>query len=133
MPIVALVIWCATACFGVYLLAMWLSHGGLKQQATRITVFPAALIFAHPLLAATGLAFWISFVDTGRREFAWVGFAVLSMSTMLGFVMLTRWLVGRGGRHARGAEQHFPVRAVAVHGLVGLSTYVLVLVTAIRA
>src|ERR1017187_4716005 len=123
VPIVALVIWCATACFGVYLLAMWLSHGGLKQQATRITVFPAALIFAHPLLAATGLAFWISFVDTGRLECAWVGFGVLSMSA----------LVGRGGRHARGAEQHFPVRAVAVHGLVGLSTYVLVLVTAIRA
>jgi hypothetical protein len=133
VPIVALVIWCATACFGVYLLAMWLSHGGLKQQATRITVFPAALIFAHPLLAATGLAFWISFVDTGRLECAWVGFGVLSMSAMLGFAMLTRWLVGRGGRHARGAEQHLPVRAVAVHGLVGLSTYVLVLVTAIRA
>jgi hypothetical protein len=133
VPIVALVIWCATACFGVYLLAMWLSHGGLKQQATRITVFPAALIFAHPLLAATGLAFWISFVDTGRLECAWVGFGVLSMSAMLGFAMLTRWLVGRGGRHARGAEQHFPVRAVVVHGLVGLSTYVLVLVTAIRA
>jgi hypothetical protein len=133
VPIVALVIWCATACFGVYLLAKWLSHGGLKQQATRITVFPAALIFAHPLLAAAGLAFWISFVDTGRLECAWVGFGVLSMSAMLGFAMLTRWLVGRGGRHARGAEQHFPVRAVAVHGLIGLSTYVLVLVTAIRA
>lgn len=133
MRIVALAMWSATACFGLYLLAMWLSHGGLKQQATRITVFPAALIFAHPLLAATGLAFWISFVGTGRPEFAWAGFGVLSLSAMLGFVMLTRWLVGRGGRHAKGAEQHFPVRAVAVHGLVGLSTYVVVLVTAIRA
>ena len=105
--IAALVIWCATACVGLYLLTTWLSHGGLKQQATRITVFPAALIFGHPVLAATGLAFWVGFVDTGRLELAWTGFAVLSVSAMLGFVMLTRWLVGRGGRHARGAEQHF--------------------------
>jgi hypothetical protein len=133
VPIAALVVWCTTACFGLYLLAMWLSHGGLKHQATRITVFPAVLTFAHPLLAAVGLAFWVSFTGTGRPECAWAGFSVLSMSTMLGFAMLTRWLVGRGGRHARGAEQHFPVRAAAVHGLVGLGTYVLVLVTAIRA
>jgi hypothetical protein len=130
--IVALVIWCVTACFGLYLLASWLSHGGLRQQATRITVFPAALIFAHPVLAATGLGFWVAFVGTGRREFAWIGFGVLSVSAMLGFVMLTRWLVGRGGRHARGAEQHFPVRAVALHGTVGLGTYVLVLITAMQ-
>jgi hypothetical protein len=131
--IAALGIWCATAGFGLYLLVMWLSHGGLRQQATRITVFPAVLIFAHPVLATAGLALWVSFVETGRREFAWAGFGVLSGSAMLGFVMLTRWLVGRGGRHARGAEQHFPVRAVVAHGAVGLSTYVLVLVTAIRA
>ena len=49
---------------------------------------------------------------------------------MLGFVMLTRWLVGRGGRHARGAEQHFPARVVAMHGAVGLTTFALVLITA---
>lgn len=132
MPIVALVIWSATACFGLYLLVLWLAHGGLRQQATRITVFPAALIFAHPSIAATGLAFWVGYVRTGRPDFAWTGFGVLSVSAMLGFVMLTRWLVGRGGRHARGAEQHFPVRAVAMHGTIGLSTYVLVLIAALR-
>ena len=132
MRIIALVIWGITACSGLYLLTMWLSHGGLKQLATRITVFPAVLIFAHPTLAATGLGFWVAFVLTGRSEFAWTGFGVLSLSAMLGFVMLTRWLVGRGGRHARGAEQHFPFRAVALHGAVGLSTYVLVLISAMR-
>jgi len=130
--IIALVIWCITAGLGIYLLTMWLSHGGLRQQATRITVFPAVLIFAHPVLASTGLSFWVAFLLTGRREFAWTGFGVLSVSAMLGFVMLTRWLVGRGGRHARGAEQHFPVRAVALHGAAGLSTYVLVLISAMQ-
>jgi hypothetical protein len=52
---------------------------------------------------------------------------------MLGFVMLTRWLVGRGGRHARGAEQSFPARIVATHGAVGLTTFALVLIAATLA
>jgi hypothetical protein len=52
---------------------------------------------------------------------------------MLGFVLLTRWLVGRGGRHARGAEQHFPARVVAMHGTVGLTTFMLVLIAATQA
>jgi hypothetical protein len=133
MEIVALVIWGGTACFGLYLLAVWLSHGGLRQQSTRITVFPAALIFAHPILATTGLSFWIAFILTGHVLYAWCGFGVLAVSAMLGFVMLTRWLVGRGGRHARGAEQHFPARIVAVHGMAGLATFALVLISATLA
>ena len=133
MEIVATVIWCATACFGLYLLGVWLSHGGLRQQSTRITVFPAALIFAHPVLATTGLSLWIVFLLTHRDAYAWGGFGVLSGSAMLGFVMLTRWLVGRGGRHARGAEQHFPAKVVAMHGAVGLTTFTLVLIAATEA
>jgi len=35
MQIVTTVIWGGTACFGLYLLGVWLSHGGLRQQATR--------------------------------------------------------------------------------------------------
>ena len=133
LKLIALAVWGGTACFGIYLLVVWLSHGGLRQQATRITVFPAALIFAHPILATTGLSFWIGYVLTLRLAFAWIGFGVLSLSAMLGFVMLTRWLVGRGGRHARGAEQHFPARIVAIHGAVGLTTFALLLITATLA
>jgi hypothetical protein len=133
LGLIATIIWAGTACFGLYLLGVWLSHGGLRQQATRITVFPAALVFAHPLLAATGLTFWVVFLLTSHVTYAWTGFGVLGTSAMLGFVMLTRWLVGRGGRHARGAEQHFPARIVATHGAVGLTTFALVLIAAILA
>lgn len=133
LELVATVIWAGTACFGLYLLFVWLSHGGLRQQATRITVFPAALIFAHPILATTGLTFWVVFLFNHHVPYAWIGFGVLSASAMLGFVMLTRWLVGRGGRHARGAEQHFPARIVAMHGAVGLTTFALVLIAATLA
>jgi hypothetical protein len=130
---VALAIWGGTACFGLYLLGVWLRHGGLRQQATRITVFPAALIFAHPVLATTGLSCWIAFILTKDLRYAWCGFGVLTASAMLGFVMLTRWLVGRGGKHARGAEQSFPARVVAMHGMVGLTTFALVLITSTLA
>ena len=133
LKFVALAVWGGTACFGLYLLVVWLSHGGLRQQATRITVFPAALIFAHPILATTGLSFWIAYILTLRVTYAWIGFGVLSASAMLGFVMLTRWLVGRGCKHARVAEQHFPGRVVAVHGAVGLTTFALVLIAATLA
>jgi hypothetical protein len=47
--------------------------------------------------------------------------------------MLTRWLTGPGGRHARGAEQQFPARIVATHGAVGLATFALVLIAATLA
>ena len=133
MEIVALVIWGGTACFGLYLLTVWLSHGGLRQQSTRITVFPAALIFAHPVLAIAGLSFWITFMLTRDVAYAWCGFGVLAVSAMLGFVMLTRWLTGRGGKHARGAEQQFPARIVAMHGVVGLTTFAVVLISATLA
>ena len=127
MEWVALAIWGGTAGVGLYLLGVWLRHGGLRQQATRITVFPAVLIFAHPILATAGLSFWIAFIRTHDLRYAWGGFGVLTASALLGFVMLTRWLVGRGGKHARGAEQSFPARVVAVHGVVGLATFALVL------
>jgi hypothetical protein len=132
LKFVALALWAGTACFGLYLLLAWLPHGGLRQQAARITVFPAALIFAHPALATTGLSFWIAYILTNRLGYAWIGFGVLSAATMLGFVMLTRWLVGHG-RHARGAEQSFPAKVIAAHGAVGLTTFALVLVSAMLA
>ena len=133
LDLVTTVVWAGTACFGLYLLFVWLSAGGLRQQATRITVFPATLVFAHPALATAGLTFWVWFLVSNRVPLAWTGFAILAVSAMLGFVMLTRWLTGRGGKHARGAEQHFPGRVVAVHGTVGLTTFTLVLIAATQA
>lgn len=133
LEIVATVVWAGTAFFGLQLMFVWLSHGGLRQQETRITAFPAALVFAHPVLAAIGLTFWVAFLVNHHVLYAWCGFAVLTASAMLGFVMLTRWLVGRGGRHAKGAEQRFPARIVAAHGAVGLTTFALVLIAATLA
>ncbi|MEV7006292.1 hypothetical protein [Streptosporangium sp. NPDC051022] len=128
MGLVAIVMWLITAMVGIYLLYLWLSGGGLRQQATKVTRFPAVLVFAHPALAVSALGCWIAYVVTFERFFAWLSFGVLTVSALLGFTMFTRWL--GGGRHARGAEQRFPLVAVLLHGLTGVVTFVLVLLTA---
>jgi hypothetical protein len=113
---------------GIYLLYLWISGGGLRQQATKVTRFPTLLIFAHPVLAVSALLCWGAYVLTSERVLAWLSFGVLATSALLGFTMFTRWL--GGGRHARGAEQRFPTIAVLLHGAAGLTTFVLVLLTA---
>jgi hypothetical protein len=127
---IALVLWAGTACVGLYLLSTWLSSGGIRRQPTKVTRFPVILILAHPFCAATGLGLWAAYVATGRVPYAWTAFGAGCGSALLGFTLLTRWLPGTGGRHARGADQHFPGQAVMVHGLVGVATLVLVLITA---
>jgi hypothetical protein len=126
--LVAIVTWLFTAMVGIYLLYLWLSGGGLSQQATKVTRFPTLLIFAHPVLAVSALLCWVAYVLTSERVLAWLSFGVLAASALLGFTMFTRWL--GGGRHARGAEQRFPVIAVLLHGVAGVTTFVLVLLTA---
>ena len=42
---------------------------------------------------------------------------------------IRRWLAGRSGRRARGAEQHSPANVQQCNGAAGLLTVALVLVT----
>lgn len=128
MGLVAAVTWLFTALVGIYLLYLWLSGGGLRQQATKVTRFPVTLIFSHPVLGVSALACWVAFLLTGNRALAWTAFGVLAAAALLGFVMFTRWL--GAGRHARGAERRFPLFAVLLHGLAGMATFVLVILTA---
>ncbi|MEV0583468.1 hypothetical protein [Nonomuraea sp. NPDC050310] len=130
MGLVTLVPWLVAALVGVYLLYIWLSGGGLRQQATKVTRFPVLLIFSHPVFAVSALVCWGIFLVTGAGSMAWAAFGVLTVAALLGFTMFTRWL--GAGRHAKGAERGFPLVAVAVHGLAGLTTFVLVLLTAAR-
>ncbi|WP_327091008.1 hypothetical protein OIE66_10395 [Nonomuraea sp. NBC_01738] len=102
-----------------------MSGGGLRQQATKVTRFPVALIFSHPTLAVSALACWVGYLLTGQRALAWAAFGVLSCAALLGFTMFTRWI--GAGRHAKGAERRFPLLAVVLHGLAGVTTFVLVL------
>ncbi|RFU36490.1 hypothetical protein DZF91_37800 [Actinomadura logoneensis] len=134
MEYAALGAWILAALAGAYLLVRWLAAGGLRGQPAKVTRFPAAVLVGHPLSALTGLAAWTLFVATGRIWCAWLAFAILLAAAFQGLLLFTRWLVGdRGGRHARGADQRFPATAVVVHGLVAVTTFVLVLFASLTA
>jgi hypothetical protein len=135
----ALVAWIATAGGGFVMLAIWLSRGGMRQRESgRIRPI---LILSHFLLAATGLVIWIIYLASDKDPLAWVALALLGVVAVLGFTMFFIWagqrqrrvgatapaLEGGGGEPA---EQHFPVAVVALHGLLAVTTVILVLLTA---
>jgi len=160
MNIAALIAWLVTAVGGFYLLGTWLARGGVRQQQTRTSRFPAPVIFGHFLLAAAGLVVWIIFVAVGKTPLAWAAFIILLPVALLGFTMFARWInvyreADGGDRRAASvparpvaagdpraatvtaeaaavpAERHLPVAVVMAHGLLAVTTLVLVLLAAI--
>jgi hypothetical protein len=152
MAVAALISWLVTALGGFWMLGIWLSRGGMSQQRTGASRFPAPVILGHFLLAAAGLVLWIAFVVVHTKALAWAAFVVLLPVAVLGFVMLLRWLPGwqasravavgaarHGGQAstatspadaAAPAERHLPVPVILGHGLFAVITLVLVLLAA---
>jgi hypothetical protein len=89
------------------------------------------LEFTHPLLALTGLTFWIFFVMTDDRLFAWIAFGVVVATVLAGlsWALLTR----RVGRRAGREPAVFPAHLVMIHGLAAACTLALVVISAITA
>jgi hypothetical protein len=135
----ALIAWVLTAGGGFVLLGIWLSRGGMQQQAEGGNRIRPPLIMSHFLLAATGLVLWIIYVIDDSDTLAWIAFAALLVVALLGFTMFAIWLQRRRGRSDVAeavtpntpAEQHFPVAVVGLHGVLAATTLVLVLLTAI--
>jgi hypothetical protein len=140
----ALIAWVVTAAGGFVLLAIWLSRGGMRQAREAGTRIRPPLILSHFLLAATGLVIWIIYVVSDSDALAWVAFVLLAVVALLGFTMFAIWYQRRqrGPAAAAGAtgspgssdtppEQHFPVPIVGLHGLLAVTTVVLVFLTAV--
>ena len=134
----ALIAWVVTAGGGFVLLAIWLSRGGMRQGREPGSRIRPPLILSHFLLAATGLVIWIIFVATDSDALAWVALAILAVVALLGFTMFAIWFQRRQRGAVRAAvdpgtpaEQHFPVPVVGLHGLLAVTTVVLVFLTAI--
>ncbi|WP_405146531.1 hypothetical protein OG589_04885 [Sphaerisporangium sp. NBC_01403] len=125
MRVVTVAVWLVTTGFGIYLLCLWLSGG---RQTAKVTRFPTVLVVMHPVLGVTSLAAWAAFVLTARGGYIWLSLGLLCLATLLGFVMFTRWL--GAGRHARGAEQGFPLLPVILHAAAGILTFILILLAA---
>jgi manganese efflux pump family protein len=134
----ALISWIVTAGGGFVLLALWLRHGGMSQGEQGRQIRPP-LILSHFLLAATGLVLWIIFLISDSDALAWVAFAILLLVALLGWTMFAIWWQRRqaGGAPAPAstpgvpAEQHFPVAIVTLHGLLAVTTVVLVFLAAV--
>lgn len=134
----ALIAWVVTAAGGFVLLAIWLSRGGMQQGREPGSRIRPPLILSHFLLAATGLVIWIIYIATGSDALAWLALAILAVVALLGFTMFAIWFqrrqrsaVAETVDPGTPAEQHFPVPVVAVHGLLAVTTVVLVFLTAI--
>ena len=98
------------------------------------------LILSHFLLAAAGLVVWIVYLLNDQDALAWIAFAMLAVVALLGSTMFAIWIRHRQTR-PQGAdvasrdvppEQHFPVPIVALHGVLAVTTVVLVLLTALE-
>lgn len=132
----ALISWVLTAGGGFILLAMWLRNGGMSQRAPG-EIRPY-LILSHFALAATGLVLWIVYVASDSDALAWIAFAVLVVVALIGWTMFAIWYQRRNPPGAAQepqagvpAEQRFPVSIVALHGLLAVTTVVLVFIAAI--
>ena len=133
----ALISWIVTAGGGFVLLTLWLRHGGMRQREGRQIRPP--LILSHFGLAATGLVLWIIYLVTDSDALAWIAFAVLVVVAVLGWTMFAIWWRRRQARAAEAtastpglpAEQHFPVSIVTLHGLLAVTTVVLVFLAAV--
>jgi hypothetical protein len=139
MGLAALITWFVAILAGLYMLAVWLIENDVTSGATPSRL-PAPVIFGHLFLAATGFTLWVGYLVIHRKTLAWAAVAVLLGIATLGLTMFLRWIpVYYGSPHSPApasslpavrdapAEGHFPVVLVYCHGLMAVTTLVLVL------
>jgi len=121
LGIAALSTWVVDAVSGAYMLATWISRGGLRRQRTSDPLAPR-VVFTHFGLASTGLLVWISFLITRRIVLAWLAVGLLMLVIGLGISTVTLWTpfpAHRGGPDARTDPDAAPPAAPAEGGLAG--------------
>src|SRR5579859_6180387 len=157
MGFAALMTWCGTVLLGLYMLTVWL----IENDATGpgASHLPTPVVFTHLALAVSGLGVWVIYLLADRQKLAWVAVGALSLIVLLGLSMFARWIpVHRGPDEtaprapfpgeplpfpgeplpfpgyppAAPPESNFTVAVVTCHGLLAVTTYVLVLLTALN-
>jgi hypothetical protein len=99
------------------------------------------VISAHALLGLGGLMLWIGYLLEDQQQLAWAAVAALGTVAVLGLIMAARWIsvyrtvVDPGPSLTRSTtvppERNFPLPVVVVHGILAVTTLVLVLFTAL--
>lgn len=102
MAIATLATWLLTVGIGACMLRAWIARGGPLTQRARADGLPPMVIYAHAILATTGLVVWISYVVTRVVALAWCGAGLLMPVAGLGVAMVTVW-TPYPGPHPAGA------------------------------
>jgi hypothetical protein len=89
------------------------------------------LEFSHPALAVTGIACWMMFTFVHYRPLAWIAFAILLLTLLVGLGWLTRNRQAASRRAS--AAWSFPPRLIWAHGMIAASSLVLTVLSAILA
>ncbi|HEX5268076.1 MAG TPA: hypothetical protein VFW24_15020 [Acidimicrobiales bacterium] len=141
MGVAALFTWIATVMGGLVLLVIWIIEYDPEFQSATATRLPVPVISLHAFLGLSGLMLWISYLLLDQRRLAWATVCVLGAVAVLGLVMAARWIgvyrqvAAPGPSLTRQAivppERNFPLPVVILHGVLAVTTLVLVLLTAL--
>jgi hypothetical protein len=129
----------ATVLVGLLLLVIWIMEYDREFQSAAATRLPVPVISAHALLGIGGLLLWGAYLLMDSDRLAVATIADLAIVALLGLIMAARWLVvyrsyAHPGpspirRNTVPPERHFPVPVVVTHGVLAVTTIVLVLFT----
>lgn len=141
MSVAALFTWMITVLAGLILLVIWIIEYDPEFQGAAATRLPVPVISAHALLGLGGLMLWIGYLLEDQAQLAWATVAALGTVASLGLVMAARWIrvyrtvVDPGPSLTRQMpvppERNFPLPVVVLHGILAVTTVVLVLFTAL--
>ena len=139
MSTAALFAWMATILVGLVLLIVWLMEYDRDYQSAAATRLPVPVISTHALLGIGGLGVWGLYLITDEEQLAWGTIADLGVVVLLGLLMAARWIGVYRAYAAPGLspsmvitvppERHFPRSVVAIHGILAVSTLVLVVLS----
>ena len=139
MGVAALICWFITALAGLYLLAVWLIENDVTHQGATASRLHGPVVGGHVLLALTGLVVWVVHLLSGSASWGWAAVGILAVIATLGLTMFTRWIPVHAAfvaaESTRGisadfdfpAERAFPLTVVVGHGLLAVTTLILVL------
>ena len=141
MSVAALFTWLVTIAAGLTLLVIWIIEYDREFQTATATRLPVPVISAHALVGMGGLMLWIGYLLLDQERLAWATVAALGIAALLGLIMAARWIrvyrvvVNPGPSLTRSIavppERNFPLPVVVAHGLLAVTTLVLVLFTAL--
>jgi hypothetical protein len=143
MNIAALFAWLLTVAGGLVLLMIWIIEYDSEFQSTAATRLPIPVISAHALLALGGLTVWLSYILIDQDRLAWISVAILAAVAVLGLTMAARWVrvyrtfakpgPSLASKRTVPPERNFPVPVVVAHGLLGVTTIVLVVFATVKS